>query len=308
MNGNFSPGSNPRNNADTGSSDGGQRFYGKYRGIVRNNEDPLGLGRIRAEVAVVYGSKLNWALPCTPYAGSGVGFYAIPPVGANVWLEFEGGDPNYPIWVGCFWDEGQVPRGPEELPNPATKIFKTEFIKMVLNDLPEVGGFTLECSPEAVATPLKMVFNSTGIEINAAPAIIKLVTEEGITLEFPPGTISMTGTAITSEIPESTLTLNEGVILINSGDVTVTATADVAIEAATTKITSIVNIEGNTNIIGAVEIEGNTNVTGAIEIEGETNIAGALTVEGETNIAGALTAEGGIAILGAGTIDGAPIL
>jgi cytoskeletal protein CcmA (bactofilin family) len=210
--------------------------------------------------------------------------------------------------VGCFWDEGQVPRGPEELPNPATKIFKTEFIKMVLNDLPEVGGFTLECSPEAVATPLKMVFNSTGIEINAAPAIIKLVTEEGITLEFPPGTISMTGTAITSEIPESTLTLNEGVILINSGDVTVTATADVAIEAATTKITSIVNIEGNTNIIGAVEIEGNTNVTGAIEIEGETNIAGALTVEGETNIVGALTAEGGIAILGAGTIDGALIL
>ncbi|GBL15915.1 hypothetical protein MTo_03234 [Microcystis aeruginosa NIES-1211] len=296
MNGNCSPRSNPTNNADAASSDGGQRFYGKYRGIVLDNEDPLGLGRIRAEVAVVYGSKLNWALPCTPYAGPGVGFYAIPPVGANVWLEFEGGDPNYPIWVGCFWDEGQVPRSSEELPNPATKIFKTEFIKMVLNDLPEVGGFTLECSPEAVATPLKMVFNSTGIEINAAPAIIKLVTEEGITLEFPPGTISMTEAAITSEIPESTLTLNEEAILINSGDVTVTATADVAIEAATTKITSIVNIEGNTNIIGAVEIEG------------ETNIGGALTVEGETNIVGALTAEGGIAILGAGTIDGELII
>ena len=289
MNGNCSPRSNPTNNADAASSDGGQRFYGKYRGIVRNNEDPLGLGRIRAEVAAVYGSTLNWALPCTPYAGPGVGFYAIPPVGANVWLEFEGGDPNYPIWVGCFWDEGQVPSGPEELPNPATKIFKTEFIKMVLNDLPEVGGFTLECSPEAVATPLKMVFNSTGIEINAAPAIIKLVTEEGITLEFPPGTISMTEAAITSEIPESTLTLNEEAILINSGDVTVTAT-----EAAQINASADIAIEAG----GAVEVTGGADVS--IEAGGAVEVTGGADVAITAGLAAEMTAAADIAITSVG--------
>ena len=48
-------------------------------------------------------------MPCAPFAGSGVGFFALPPVGANVWVEFEGGDPDYPIWSGCFWGAGEVP-------------------------------------------------------------------------------------------------------------------------------------------------------------------------------------------------------
>ena len=76
------------------------RLFGKYRGIVTDNKDPEKLGRIQASVPAVPGMQTNWANPCAPYAGLNVGFYAIPPVGAKVWIEFESGAPDYPIWSG----------------------------------------------------------------------------------------------------------------------------------------------------------------------------------------------------------------
>ena len=62
------------------------RFYGKYRGTVENNIDPLMLGRLQVSAPAVLGdSTLAWATPCVPYAGSGVGLFLIPPTGAHVW-------------------------------------------------------------------------------------------------------------------------------------------------------------------------------------------------------------------------------
>jgi hypothetical protein len=79
------------------------QFYGKYRGRVEDINDPLKLGRIRALVPAVDRMTANWALPCAPYAAP-QGFLFLPPVGASVWIEFEAGDPNAPIWSGCFWE------------------------------------------------------------------------------------------------------------------------------------------------------------------------------------------------------------
>ena len=102
-----------------------QRFYGKYRGKVTDNADPNNQGRIRATVPAVYDCKESgWALPCSPYGGKGVGFFFIPSVGANVWIEFENGDPDYPIWVGYFWGEGESPNMPAL---PRIKTIKTDF-------------------------------------------------------------------------------------------------------------------------------------------------------------------------------------
>ena len=85
-------------------------------------------------------------MPCVPYAGSGVGFFAVPPVGANVWVEFEGGDPDYPIWSGCFWGR----RGARAARPAADKMLKTDGITLTLNDLPGAGGFTIEVGPPVV--------------------------------------------------------------------------------------------------------------------------------------------------------------
>jgi hypothetical protein len=85
-------------------------FYGKHRGKVIQNVDPLQLGRIQVNVPSVMGvTGFDWALPAAPVAGIGSGIYAVPPIAANVWVEFERGDPNLPIWTGCFWDQGEVP-------------------------------------------------------------------------------------------------------------------------------------------------------------------------------------------------------
>lgn len=88
----------------------GARFYGKYRGLVTDNNDPNKLGRVRARVPEALGDvESGWALPCTPYAGDGSGQYTVPEAGAGVWIEFEAGDPSRPIWSGCWWGDGQLP-------------------------------------------------------------------------------------------------------------------------------------------------------------------------------------------------------
>jgi uncharacterized protein involved in type VI secretion and phage assembly len=85
------------------------RFYGKYRGIVTDVDDST--WRIKASVPNVLpgGSATGWCMPCVPYAGPQVGFLMLPEVGSAVWIEFEGGDPSYPIWVGMYWTSGDLP-------------------------------------------------------------------------------------------------------------------------------------------------------------------------------------------------------
>lgn len=148
------------------------RFYGKYRGKVKNNLDPMQQGRIQVAVPAVLGEgQLSWAMPCVPFAGSQVGFFAIPPNGANAWVEFEGGDPDYPIWSGCFWGTGECPASPAVAEQ---KVIKTGSVTLTLSDLPGAGGFTVEIAPPAVSTPLKIACTSSGIEISNGGASLKL--------------------------------------------------------------------------------------------------------------------------------------
>jgi uncharacterized protein involved in type VI secretion and phage assembly len=136
-----------------------KKFLGKFRGKVENNTDTMELGRIQASVPAVLGEgKMSWAMPCVPYAGKGVGFFAIPPVGANVWVEFEGGDPDYPVWSGCFWGSGEVPAQPAV---GEMKVLKTDTGTITINDKQGSGGITIETS-----AGMKIVINDQGIEID----------------------------------------------------------------------------------------------------------------------------------------------
>jgi uncharacterized protein involved in type VI secretion and phage assembly len=86
------------------------RFYGKYRGTV-TDVDPQTC-RIKATVPAVLGdTPTGWCMPCVPYAGPKVGIAFLPEPGSGVWIEFEGGDVSYPIWVGGYWRQGEVPDG-----------------------------------------------------------------------------------------------------------------------------------------------------------------------------------------------------
>ncbi len=95
-----------------------QRFYGKYRGIVVDNQDPVKLGRLKLKVPSVLGADVvtGWAQPCAPYGGTAdQGFLFIPDIGAGVWTEFEEGDLEFPIWTGTFWSQ---PNADSEIPKP----------------------------------------------------------------------------------------------------------------------------------------------------------------------------------------------
>ncbi len=139
-------------------------FYGKYRGIVSDNQDPLMVGRVKAKVPDVFGDEdCGWAMPCLPFGGSGVGFFAVPDTGAGVWIEFEQGDPEYPIWTGSWW--GSIAELPSKLVTPPP--WKKVIVKtpgghsILLDDTPGIGGITLETS-----SGQKIALTSLGIEIN----------------------------------------------------------------------------------------------------------------------------------------------
>jgi cytoskeletal protein CcmA (bactofilin family) len=258
------------------------RYFGKYRGVVLDNIDELMLGRVLAEVPQVPGALLNWATPCVPYAGPLVGLYAIPPIGANIWIEFEGGNPNYPIWTGCFWLEGEFPFA--EVLDPAdpalVKIFKTETITLVLNDTPQEGGVLLEVIPPTLDVPATISLSALGLEINYGVANVFLSPEEGIT----------------ATVTETVVAMTEAAIEVNTSELNVTA--------ENTSIESAVEIVGNVDITGAVEIEGNVDITGAVEIEGNVEIAGAVEIEGNVEIAGAVEVEGNVEVTGATEVIG----
>ncbi len=179
-------------------------FLGKYRGKVENNLDPLSQGRLQVSVPTVLGEgKNSWAMPCVPYAGRNVGFFMLPPKGGNVWVEFEGGDPDYPIWSGCFWTiKDDVPAKPAE---EWMKVLKTEKITMTLNDKPNEGEFILEVGQ----TPLKMSLNSGGIEISNSNSNVKI---EGSKITIKSGNIEIKSGPFNIKVSPTKVTINDGAL------------------------------------------------------------------------------------------------
>lgn len=365
-------------------------YYGKYRGRVESNVDEELMGRIQVTCPAVMGLRLGWAMPCVPYAGPGVGFYAIPPIGADVWVEFEGGDPNYPIWSGCFWQPGEIPIPPGD---PNTKCMVTTACRIVMNDLlEEGGGIAIEVNLAAAATATaeeaqsaaaaaadvgfaaadaaagaagglgpegaaaadegaeaagdaeeaaadaewaameaetaddeiaaevgedpgvySMVIKMTGITIATPMAEINM-TPETITATVPESVINMTSAEITLTVPESVITLTPeqiiatcppGLVAIGPEAVTlsiadtnqVLSEAAIEIEAPTTSITSIVEVEGNSSFTGSVEVEGNTSLLGLLEVDGANIEMAAAAIElnaADNNVLGMMTVEGDI--------------
>ena len=110
------------------------KYFGKYRGLVRDNMDIFQRrGRLKVVVPQVLGEAEVWAMPCVPFAGSGVGMFAMPPVGTPVWVEFEAGDPTYPIWTGCVWPLNDI--DVTDLVGSTNKFLKTDMFTLHFDEL-----------------------------------------------------------------------------------------------------------------------------------------------------------------------------
>ena len=142
-----------------------EKFYGKYRGLVLNNIDPMQINRLQVQVLDVAGLiPATWAMPCVPVAGIQNGMVALPMIGSGVWVEFEQGNPDYPIWVGCYWSSAsEVPVLAHATPPGVQAITLQTPLQngLTISDLPgPTGGIMLKS-----ATGATLIVNDTGIYI-----------------------------------------------------------------------------------------------------------------------------------------------
>ena len=156
------------------------KYYGKYRGLVINNIDPEQIGRVLVQVPDVLGViPSSWAMPCVPAAGIQAGCFVVPPIGSQVWVEFEQGDSDYPIWTGGFWGiVGEVPvfaTAPPAIPPGQNIVLQTTGQNMIMVSdappTPATGGIVLKSTTGAM-----IVVNDTGIYIsNGKGAMITMI-------------------------------------------------------------------------------------------------------------------------------------
>jgi len=151
-------------------------YFGKYRGTVINNIDPMQIGRLLVMVPDVTGLiPSTWAMPCAPIAGIQNGMFALPLPGSGVWVEFEQGDPDYPIWVGCFWGSAaEIPALALLTPplTPAITLQTPLQNGITISDMPgPTGGIMLKTT-----TGASLIVNDTGIYIqNGKGAMLNMV-------------------------------------------------------------------------------------------------------------------------------------
>ncbi|MEU5536816.1 phage baseplate assembly protein V [Streptomyces sp. NPDC020362] len=170
------------------------RYLGKFRGRVVSNDDPLRIGRITVEVPDVLGdTPSTWALPCLPFTGPQAGQFVVPPPGAGVWVEFEQGDPSFPVWTGCWYGAA------EELPPDARREL-------------QAGA---RDKPVVVQTPQahKIVLNDTagaeqGILLQAQGGAYIRITKEAVVIA--------TGAGAEIVLRGSEVTVNKGQLTVHS--------------------------------------------------------------------------------------------
>lgn len=172
-----------------------QRVYGKYAGKVTDNQDSQNLGRVKVSVPAILLGEQKWAMPCVPYAGDQVGFYFIPPVGAGVWVEFEGGDVSRPIWVGCYWGTGELP---PDATAPEIHVLATEKTTLILDDSGD-GVITAKNQQDALLEIAADVKSDAG-------GATHTVGSSGVVSESSPGKI---------EVGSSGVKVNDGAFTVS---------------------------------------------------------------------------------------------
>ena len=185
------------------------QFFGKYRGVVTSIEDPLKIGRIRAHVPDVMGDhESGWAMPSAPFGGKGMGFFSLPTVNAGVWIEFEHGDPDYPIWSGCWWGSAsEMASDLSDAPYKKVLIKTAGGHSILLDDTEGNGGITLQTSGGQ-----KIIMNSSTITIdNGKGASMKIENGSNATIELS-SSMKLNNAASTVELSPASVSVNNGAL------------------------------------------------------------------------------------------------
>jgi uncharacterized protein involved in type VI secretion and phage assembly len=161
-------------------SNGGNKYYGKYRGTVVNNVDPMQMGRIQVIVPDVGGvTPSSWAMPCVPVAGIQNGIFVLPIIGAGVWVEFEHGDIDFPVWTGGWWGSA------------------AEVPALALASPPGLQNFVVQTTGQNTLMISDTPGPTGGIMLKSTTGAMILINEIGITISNGQGaTIMMSGPSV----------------------------------------------------------------------------------------------------------------
>ena len=147
------------------------QYFGKYRGTVTNNIDPTQLGRIQASVPDVLGpGPTTWAMPCFPAPG----VFAVPSVGSAVWIEFEKGDADFPIWTGCHY------QAVADVPSLARTVLPGQSFLSIQSRTG--SGLTISDGP--AASGVVTIHSGTGIAVSISDAGIQIENGKGASIKL----------------------------------------------------------------------------------------------------------------------------
>ncbi len=257
--------------------EGSLTFFGKYRALVVENKDPSCRGRIQVKVPAIPGVDQAWAVPCAPYAGPDVGFYAIPPIGALVWVEFEGGNVDQPIWVGSFWGADQVPTEVAQLnsEDPSqVKIWKTRVFKLWIDDTDKKGQVVLEYVDPTIDDPVTVNFtldkSGLAITVSGSKGTSKITeTPQLISTDSEKLTTNSTKDTAMTVGENMTVTVTKDLTVKADGAVSVTAAKDLSAEGQNVNATAKTNMTLKAST--AATLEGSSSATvksAAVEVNG----------------------------------------
>jgi uncharacterized protein involved in type VI secretion and phage assembly len=167
--------------------------WGKYAGSVVDTDDPEQSGRLQVLCPSILGSTAVWARPCVPYAGPNVGFFFLPPKGANVWIEFEAGNTSRPIWTGCFWAKGELPA---DATSADIKLIATDQASLKIDD--SSGTIEIANASDSQTTWSSVVATEAGMAshtVGASGVVSESATGTG-KVEVRDGSVSVNGGAL----------------------------------------------------------------------------------------------------------------
>ena len=159
------------------------RISGVVVGVVTNNQDPEGMGRVKLKFPWLSDEdESNWARVAAPMAGGGRGFYFLPEVDDEVLVAFEQGDVRFPYVVGSLWNGKDAPPASNDDGKNNVRVIKSRSGHVVrLTD--EEGREMIEVIDKSEKNSIRIDTSKNTITITADKDIVLSAKQGKITLD-----------------------------------------------------------------------------------------------------------------------------
>ena len=162
--------------------DAAARVSGVVVGVVTNNQDPEGMGRVKLKFPWLSDEdESNWARVAAPMAGGGRGFYFLPEVEDEVLVAFEQGDVRFPYVVGSLWNGKDAP--------PASNDDGKNNVRVIKSRSGHVVRLTDEDGKEMIE--IIDMSGKNSVRIDTSKKTITITSDKDIVLSAAQGKITL---------------------------------------------------------------------------------------------------------------------